>query len=263
VTVASYQVASDEFGQVPLEVAEYGTGQPFLLLHAGAGPASMVGFAKLLADRGGVRVLAPTHPGFALTARPDALSDVPGLARLYAALLDQLKLDDVTVIGNSIGGWVAAELGLLHTPWVSGLVLVDAVGLDLPDHPVTDVTGMAPPEIMQHAFHNPSPFLRDPASLSDEELAALAANQAALEVYAPTMTDPTLTARLADLDIPVLVIWGESDGIIDPAVGRAYADAIPVSKFTLLSNTGHMPQLETPELVFEAIWNSGNDNVGA
>ncbi|UIJ35508.1 alpha/beta fold hydrolase [Allobranchiibius sp. GilTou73] len=61
------------------------------------------------------------------------------------------------------------------------------------------------------------------------------------------MTDPTLGDRLADLELPVQVIWGESDGIVDPDYGRAYAAAIPGSTFTLLARTGHLPQLETPE----------------
>ncbi|MFE9601359.1 alpha/beta fold hydrolase [Streptomyces hokutonensis] len=53
-----------------------------------------------------MRVLVPTHPGFAGTERPEALASVSGLATLYGALLDQLDLTDVTVIGNSIGGWI-------------------------------------------------------------------------------------------------------------------------------------------------------------
>jgi pimeloyl-ACP methyl ester carboxylesterase len=219
----------------------------------------MLGFAQRLAGRGEMRVMAPTHPGFALTERPEALSDIGGLAHLYAAFLDDLALADVTVIGNSIGGWIAAELGLLGTPWVSELVLVDAVGLDLPEHPVTDVSGLAPAEIMRHAFHDPAPFLQDPAGLSEPERAALAANQRALGLYAPAMTDPSLAGRLPELEIPALVIWGASDGIVDPTVGRAYADAIPSSTFILLPDTGHMPQLETPELVLDAIFNSGHD----
>jgi pimeloyl-ACP methyl ester carboxylesterase len=255
----TYQVETGKFGTVPLVVDERGDGQPFLLLHPGAGPASMGVFAERLADRAQARVIVPTHPGFALTERPDALSDIAGLAHLYAAFLDELALDDVTVIGNSIGGWIAAELGLLGTPWVSRLVLVDAVGLDVPGHPVTDVSGMAPPEIMQHAFHDPAPFLQDPASLSEADRAALAGNQSALSVYAPVMTDPSLAKRLPELEIPVLVIWGASDGIVDPAVGRAYAEAIPSSKFVLLVDTGHMPQLESPELVLDALLNSGDD----
>src|SRR5580658_1639734 len=79
-------------GPVEVSVADYGSGQPFLLLHGGAGPQSVTGFAEKLAAAHGVRVLAPTHPGFGGTPRPEALNSVGGLATLYNALLHQLDL---------------------------------------------------------------------------------------------------------------------------------------------------------------------------
>ena len=115
-------------GEVELVVDEQGDGAPFLLLHGGAGPASMQPFAALLAGRQAARVLAPVHPGFGLTSRPAALDDVRGLAQLYAAYLAELSLEDVTVIGNSVGGWIAVELALLAPARLSRVVLVDAVG---------------------------------------------------------------------------------------------------------------------------------------
>jgi pimeloyl-ACP methyl ester carboxylesterase len=240
-------------GTVALEVEELGEGSPFLLLHGGAGPASMQGFAELLASRQGVHVIVPTHPGFALTDRPPELIDVRGLALLYSTLLEALSLEGVTVIGNSVGGWIAAELGLLQDPRVAELILVDAVGLAVPGHPVTDLEGMSVPEIMHLSFHDPTRFLRDPATLTDGERAAQAANQAALSVYAQNMVDPELGERLGQLETPTLVIWGASDGIVDTPYGRAYSDAIASSRFEVLPDTGHMPQVETPELLLRAI----------
>ena len=70
------------------------------------------------------------------------------------------------------------------------------------------------------------------------------------------MTDPALAGRLATLEIPALVLWGESDQIVDADYGRAYAAAIPMARFQLLAATGHSPQLETPDLVLHAIWDS-------
>jgi pimeloyl-ACP methyl ester carboxylesterase len=210
-------------------------------------------FAERLAETYPARTLAPIHPGFAVTERPERLASIAGLARLYAALLEQLDLDDVILVGNSIGGWIAAELALLQPRGLARLVLIDAVGIDAPGHPVTDVTGMPVPEIMKLSFHDPTRFQRDPSTLSGEEQAALSANQSALAAYAPSMTDPTLAARLASIQIPTLVLWGSSDGIADVPYGRAYADAIPGARFQLLDDTGHMPQLETPDLVIEIL----------
>src|SRR5580658_1633882 len=110
---ATHDVEVAGVGPVEVSVAEYGSGQPFLLLHGGAGPQSVTGFAEKFAAAHQVRVLAPTHPGFGGIARPEALASIARLAALYQGLLDQLDLHDVTVIGNSIGGWIAAEIALL------------------------------------------------------------------------------------------------------------------------------------------------------
>jgi len=252
-TTITRQLSTRSAGEVELVVDEQGDGTPFLLLHGGAGPASMQPFATLLAQRHDARVLTPIHPGFGLTTRPPGLDDVHGLAQLYLAYLAELSLQDVTVIGNSVGGWVAAELGLLAPARLRRVVLVDAVGVDVAGHPVADLSGLAVPEIMALSFHDPAPCLRDPASLSETERAALANNQAALAAYAPQMTDPTLAARLAELQVPALVVWGASDGIVGVDYGRAYAAAIPGAHFEVLPDTGHVPQLETPEQLLSVV----------
>src|SRR5580698_7733996 len=102
----------DSPGPVEVTVADRDRARPFLLLHGGGGVATMTGFADLLAERTHSRVLLPTHPGFGGTARSASLANTKDLAAAYAALLDELDVSDVTVIGNSFGGWIAAELAL-------------------------------------------------------------------------------------------------------------------------------------------------------
>src|SRR5438874_8960636 len=82
--------------------------RPFLLLHGGGGVQTMAGFADLLAERTHSRVLLPTHPGFAGTPKAATLTGVTALAEAYVSMLEQLDLTDVTVVGNSFGGWLAA-----------------------------------------------------------------------------------------------------------------------------------------------------------
>jgi len=139
-----------------------------------------------------VRVLIPIHPGFGGTPRPDWLTGIPRLAALYLRLLEDLGLEDVTVIGNSIGGWITAEIALLQSPRVTGIVLIDAVGLDVPGHPVADFFAMTMDEVFTRTFHDPAPFLIDPATVPDAQKAIMAANGAALAGYAgtPAMADP-------------------------------------------------------------------------
>jgi pimeloyl-ACP methyl ester carboxylesterase len=250
-TVKTLTIAG--IGPVEVTIEERGAGQPFLVLHGGAGPQSVAEFAKLLADKGGCLVITPTHPGFGGTSRPSELKSVAGLAALYVRLLDELGLADVTVIGNSVGGWIAAEMALLDSPRISRLVLLDAVGIEVDGHPVADVSGLSVPEIQALSFHDPGPFRVDPAKIPDAQKAIMAANGATLAVYAgsPSMADPTLLSRLRRIAVPTLVLWGDSDQIVDSDYGKAFAAAIEGGRFELLPASGHMPQMETPDLVLQ------------
>ena len=251
---STYSVNPDGTGAVDLTVSEYGEGRPFLLLHGGGGPDTVASFGDTLAATEHVRVLLPVHPGFGGTPRPEALHTVRGLAALYVALLDQLGLDDVTVIGNSIGGWITAEIAILNSPRVSRAILVDAAGLVVPGHPVADFFSLTLDQVFELSFHNPAPFRIDPATLPPAAQAIAAGNRAALSAYAGSaMSDPSLQGRLAEVTVPTLVVWGDSDRIVDPEYGRAFAAAIPKARFELLTDTGHMPQVETPGQLLQAI----------
>ena len=240
----------------PVTYTARGEGRPFLILHGGGGPQTVTGFADLLAAERPAQVITPIHPGFGGTARPDGFSTIGQLARLYIALLERLDLDDVTVVGNSIGGWIAAEMALLDTTRISSIELVDAVGIEVPGHPVVDFFALTFPEIAQRSYYEPAKFLIDPSTMTPQQQAGLAGNRAALSAYAgeTSMMDPTLRERLSTVELPIRVIWGDHDRIADPDYGRAYADAIPNAEFVLLTETGHMPQLETPKRLVPAVW---------
>jgi pimeloyl-ACP methyl ester carboxylesterase len=238
-----------DIGPVELTYADQGTGRNFLLLHGGAGPVSVSSFADLLSNDRAARVLTPTHPGFLGTPRPDALRDVKGLAALYVTLIEDLELSDVTVIGNSIGGWIAAEVATLNSPRVSAVVIMDAVGIDVDGHPVADVSTKTFPEIQSLSYFEPEKFRIDPTTFSDAQRAMMATNFATLSLYAggSSMVDSTLYSRLRTIRVPTMVIWGESDGIADVEYGRAYAAAIEGAAFVEMERAGHLPQLEAPD----------------
>jgi pimeloyl-ACP methyl ester carboxylesterase len=238
-------------GGVEITVDDRDRTRPFLLLHGGGGVGTMAGFADLLAERTHSRVLVPIHPGFGGTPRAAGLVSTRDLAAAYVGLLDELDLGDVTLIGNSFGGWVAAEIALLDSPRVSGAVIIDGIGIEVEGHPVTDVSGLAPAEIQKLSFHDPTKAPAPPTPAGSGPSPDI---QALIGYAGPTMSDPTLMERLRELKLPVHVIWGAGDGIVDPAYGEAYATAIPGSTFTLLANTGHLPQIETPEELLDAIW---------
>jgi pimeloyl-ACP methyl ester carboxylesterase len=253
-----YTIETTSIGSVDLTVEEQGAGRPFLLLHGGGGPQSVAPFAELLAERGPAHVITPVHPGFAGTERPDPLNTIGQLAELYVGLLEQIGSTDVTVVGNSLGGWIAAEIAQLgSTDRLGSVVLVDAVGIDVPGHPVVDFFSLTMSEVFERSYYEPARFAIDPSTLPPAAQQAMLGNRQALAVYAgdTSMMDPGLTQRLGAVTVPCLVVWGERDRIADPAYGRAFAGAIASAEFELLSKTGHMPQLETPEKLLAAITN--------
>jgi len=227
-----------------------GSGGTFLLLHGGGGPRTMGGFAELLAEHSRGRVLLPTHPGFAGTPVAESLTSTRELASAYVGLVEHLDLADVTLVGNSFGGWLAAEIALLGNPRIGRVVIVDGIGLAVPGHAPADVRGLTPAQLAALSFHDPSKAPTPPSAggtgPSPDVLALL-------RYSGPDMVDATLAGRLADLDVPAQIVWGESDGIVDAEYGAAYADAIPNATFTLLHGTGHLPQLETPGALLDVI----------
>ena len=140
-------------------------------------------------------------------------------------------------------------MALLASPRISGIVLVDAVGIEVENHAVADVSGLSVPEIQALSFHDPTPFrVVDPATIPDAQKAIMAANGAAVAVYAgsPAMADPTLLARLGAITIPTLVLWGESDQIVEPVYGQAYAAAIDGRGSRYCQRPGTCPRWRLP-----------------
>jgi pimeloyl-ACP methyl ester carboxylesterase len=238
------------YGEVPVTVSERGAGGPVLLLHGGAGPDSFAGFADQLAARFPFRVLTPVNPGFGGTPRPDGLDSVRKLAEVYGRLLAELELTGVTVVGNSIGGWVAAELALAAPDHVARLIIIDGAGLDSADHPMADFYSLTLDQVTELSWANPEGHTIDLSALTDAQRAIALGNRAALQAYGgQSMADPTLAARLSGVAADTLVVWGEADRMMTPGYGKEYAAAIPGASFRLLPGADHLPQLETPEAV--------------
>ena len=203
----------------------------------------MAGLAGALAASG--RSILPTHPGFNAQPRPDWFHSVDDLVLAYLSLIERLDLHDVTVVGNSFGGWLAAELALRGSGRISGIVLLNAVGIE-PNEETGEIADPARlgPKIAEYAFHDPARFALTPTT--PEAAAMMAANQKSLRVYNSEhfMYDPGLRDRLPHIAVPALFIWGESDRICSPAYGRQFSHLIPSSRFELIPKAGHFPQIE-------------------
>jgi len=232
---------------------EAGSGRAILVLHGGGGASTVAALSQRLSRA--ARVLTPTHPGFDGTPRPQLLDSVAALATLYIALLDRLGVDEVVVVGSSVGGWIASEMALQAPDRVKGLVLINATGIAVEDHPLVDVRPLALPDLMRLAHHDPAKILAAAPPPSAEQQAIRVSNAAALASYDNGMNgqDPTLSARLAQVTAPVLVVWGESDGIASLDYGAAYAKSFANAVFERVPQAGHFPHIEQTESVSASI----------
>ena len=235
-----------------ITIDQQGEGRPLILLHGGGGPPSMGALPSALAET--FEVIAPVHPGFAGTPRPEWYVGIDDIALTYVQLLEQRNLRDVLVVGSSIGGWIASEMTVRAHERISGTVLLNAVGINVDGIELADFFTITPQELITYSFHDPA-AAPDPTQLPPQARDAQAANAATLAVYArePYMHDPKLRRRLALVPAPVAVVWGESDQIAPAPYGRAYAASFPNGRFGLIRKAGHLPHLEQPDQVLSAI----------
>jgi pimeloyl-ACP methyl ester carboxylesterase len=228
-------------------------GRPMLILHGGGGVQTVAGLAAGLSK---AHVVVPTHPGFGGEPRPEWFDSIDDLAFAYLDLLERLDLHEVLVIGSSMGGWIASAMALHDTSRrLGGLLLINAAGIQVEGYPVVDVSTLAPNDLLALSFHNPATFRIDPATVTPQQIEGRKANAQALAVYDQGLgsSDPKLRRRLKRVSIPVLVVWGESDRVILPEYGRAYAEAFPNARFELISEAGHLPQIEQPQVLLPLV----------
>ncbi len=239
-----------ELHGVSLDVARLGRGRPLVLLHGGGGPLIASPFASLLGEK--LEVIEPVHPGFGGSAIPHHFDGVEDIVYLYLDMLDALDLKDVVLVGTSLGGWVAAEIAVRNATRIAKLVLIDAIGIkpggrDTRDIP--DIFATSPAEVESLLWHDAS--LRPSArNLTDAQWQTAAANRQALAMYVwePYMHNPKLPHRLHRIQVPTLLLWGQEDKLLVPDYGRAYQKLIAGSRFQLIENAGHCPQIEQPEM---------------
>ena len=146
-----------QIGDVSLDMRTVGEGPPLLFLHGGDYFAQNHGFLEELARRW--RVLVPRHPGFGGSERPDWFRTVHDIAYLYLDLLDREGQRDVTVVGSSIGGWIALEMCVRSVERIGRLVLIDTLGVKFggrEQRDIADIYALPADEVLRRTFFSPS-----------------------------------------------------------------------------------------------------------
>jgi pimeloyl-ACP methyl ester carboxylesterase len=228
-----------------------GRGDPLLVLHGAGGNRGFTRWTRQVAER--FTVWAPTHPGFGASGDADWMEGIDDLARFYLWFIDAARLGRPHLLGQSIGGWTAAELATMSPGSIDRLVLVDPVGLRPERGEILDVFYHSPAELRDLMVHDPKTvpdwdelFGRTPTP-AELQIATRNREMAARLTWKPYMHNPRLARFLPRVANAVLIVWGREDRIVPVECGEQYRRLLPNATLSVLERCGHLPPLEQPE----------------
>ena len=241
-------------GTFNVEVREGGEGEPLLYLHNMMAEYGWFPFMDRLAER--YHVIAPIFPGFNESTGLEHIDDPTDTVVYHNDLLDELGIDSAFVIGHELGGMFAAELAALSPQRVRKLVLVDAYGLWLDEHPVPDYFATPRRDLPELQWHDPksevaqsyNPPTRDPEINIQRTRAQTSGSR-----FLWQFPDRGLDKRIHRIKMPTLIVWGESDGQIPVEYAKAFNALIPGSELVIIPEAGNLPQLEQPDAFNDAV----------
>ena len=256
----------------PISTLAAGAGDPVILVHGlGATKVSFLTTAVALASR--FRTISLDLPGFGDSVKPVlAPYHPPFFARSIVDLMDALNIDRAHVIGNSMGGRIALELGLRHPDRVRDLVLVAPSLAWKRERPWAPLVRLFRPELgllqatprwaFESALHRLIPAAADNWVRAgvDEFLRAYTTPRGRVAFYAAArniyLEEPHgakgFWTRLAGLQARTLFVWGELDRLVPIGFARHVEETLPSARHLRL-DCGHVPQLERPEQTQAAI----------
>lgn len=232
-----------------LELMRVGRGRPLLLLHGEDALECERPFLDLLAAERDV--IIPSPPGFGRSQRPDWVSTPDDVAYLYLELIHRLGLGGIDVLGCSLGGWIALEMATKESGAFTKMALVAPYGAKFggpTEREIADIWMLPPNEVTQRKWFDPRKGQRDYKAMPEEALAIIARNNESFARFCwePYMHNPRLRQRLQRVKAETLFVWGEHDGIVTPAYGRAFADHVARARMAVIAQAGHYPHLEQP-----------------
>lgn len=252
-----------------LHYQEFGKGPPILLLHGLSKSARhWLGFDQILSQT--FRVITVDHPGIG-RSRNSPISwghTVRKSAQTYASLIRSLNLGKIHVLGVSLGGMIAAELGVIAEDLVESLTIINSSSLTLSAVPrlspkamgVILLGGLAPallPKISANAILSPELCDDRKSKIITRwqeifELEGLQRTAALKQLLAAASYRFRLPNK--HLDYPrTLILYGENDPFVPTSQSSLLAQAIPGATLQALDSLGHEPFLEDPDRVAEQV----------
>jgi pimeloyl-ACP methyl ester carboxylesterase len=244
-----------------------GSGPPVVYLHSSGGESGdgdVARYLALLAEH--YSVYAPMFPGYGGSEGLALIDDMEDGVYHCLDLLERLGLGSAHpphLVGQSLGGWLAAEIAWRHPDRLASMTLVNAVGIHVPGSPVKELFGRRFDELAEMCFadqsHPVAAAMHLMASLSPKEVAAVPfdllrpfyesmAATAKLS-WNPYFHNPKMEKRLGRVSVPTLVVLGRLDGLVPNAVGEAYAELITGARVEYVEEGSHMLTIEHPDVV--------------
>jgi pimeloyl-ACP methyl ester carboxylesterase len=235
-----------------IHYVEAGSGPVVVLLHGLGGNTTNWAFnIAPLAHK--YRVVVPDQIGFGQSDKPLINYRIATYVDFLDAFLKELKIERASLVGNSMGGWVAASFALAHPEKVERLVLVDAAGFAFAQgfdtsqliklNPSTR-EGMR--ELVSHLFYNKLIFMSD--GFINASLAARINAGDGHTIRSLTESiirrEDILDKRLSAIKQPTLIIWGREDGLLPLADGQRFQKEIAGAQLLVFDQCGHVPQVE-------------------
>jgi pimeloyl-ACP methyl ester carboxylesterase len=210
------------------------------------------------------RVVALDLPGFGYSPLPSWDISIESFGRILLSFCRELGLEKGVVVGNSMGGFIAAEAVIQSAEAFERFVLVAAAGIShagLRSGPATTaarMTALVTPAVLRMrdqairrrrlrlalfsgVFHNPLKLRK--------ELLWEFANGAGTDGFLPAMTGLLgydFLDRLEGVELPALIVWGRNDRIVPPADSAGYGNRLHNSRTVIYDRCGHVPMAERP-----------------
>jgi pimeloyl-ACP methyl ester carboxylesterase len=224
-----------------------GSGSPLLYLHGASGAPAIMPFMEQLAGR--FDVLVPEHPGYGMSDEPQWLENIHDMAYFYLGLLEKLDLSDVTLVGSSMGGWIAMEMAVRDCSRLKSLVLVSPAGIAAPGVQPADIFLLPPEAMVRSLFYDQKlaeARLAEPVTPESIDAALKNRHTTARLAWEPRLHDPHLPKWLHRIRVPVKVIWGEHDKVLPVKYVDEYRRLLPRADIHVIKAAGHLPQAEKP-----------------
>lgn len=232
-----------------------GSGPVVVLIH-GVGDQASVWSKSIAPLSAKHRVIALDLIGFGHSDKPLLDYRVDTFVDFLTGFLNALNVSRASLVGNSLGGWVAAQYALRHPESVDRLVLVDAAGLAEKGGTINkkianafrlsardDYRYLSPLTFYDKKFHPTEAFL-DYAMT--ERVRRGDGYTITRTMASITRGDGILNNRLGAILAPTLIVWGRADGLIPISVAHRFNSEIKGSRLAILEKCGHVPEIECP-----------------